>query len=55
MGYEWKTEGKNYIVPLQSYTKLRKKINIKLYLTRIIVVLENLPSTLKYWTTIVIF
>jgi len=32
-------------VPFQSYTKLRKKINIKLYLTRIILILENLPST----------
>jgi len=31
MGYEWKTEGKLYIVPLQNCSKLRKKINAKLH------------------------
>ena len=30
MGYEWKTEGKNYKVPLKRCSKLRKKINTKL-------------------------
>jgi hypothetical protein len=45
MGYEWKTEGKNYIVPLQHCSKLRKKINTKFYLMRIILKLDNFPFT----------
>ena len=48
MGYEWKTEGKNYIVRLQRFSKLRKKIIIKLYLMRLILPLQYVPFTLQY-------
>jgi hypothetical protein len=45
MGYEEKTEGKNYIVPLQRCSKLRQKINTKLYIVRLILILKNFPFT----------
>ena len=45
MGYEWNTKGKNYILPLQCCSTLRKKINTKLYLTRLILTLKNFPFT----------
>jgi hypothetical protein len=45
MGYEWKTEGKNYTVPLQCCSKLRKKNNKKPYLTRLILILKNFYFT----------
>jgi len=46
MGYEWKTEGKNYLVSLQRCSKLIKKINTKLYLMRLILTLRNFIFTL---------
>jgi len=45
VGYEWKTDGKNYMVSLQRCSKLSKKINTKLYLMRLILTLKNLPFT----------
>jgi len=41
MGYEWKTEGKNYIELLQHCPKIRKKINTKFYLRWLILILKN--------------
>jgi hypothetical protein len=46
MGYEeLNTKGKNYIVSLQRCSKLRKKINTKLYLMRLLLTLKNFPFT----------
>jgi hypothetical protein len=48
MGYEWKTERKNYKVPLQRCSKLREKINTKLYLMKLILIFKKLPFTLEF-------
>ena len=47
-GYDWKTEGKNYTVPLQNCSKLRKKINAKLYLPFTPEILDNNYNILIY-------
>jgi len=47
MGCELKPKRKNYIVSLQHCSKLRKKINKKLYLKRSILILKNLPFTFE--------